>query len=77
MFPEPRVKVVPPTARTLGETEGNIGPDHAPGSPEAATNATLLWPAGVVNDADIIPFALEFVRSPAHRDHADTRERLA
>ena len=38
---------VPPTATTLGETDGQIG---APASlsPEAATKVTPVWPAGVV-----------------------------
>ena len=43
---EPRFSVVPPTARTLGETAGYDGPYQAPESPEAATNVTPEWPLG-------------------------------
>ena len=48
MLPAARVNVVPPTARTLGETDGYIGPDQAPESPDAATKVTPVCPAGVV-----------------------------
>ena len=44
----PNVKLVPPTDSTLGDTDGYIGPYHAPESPDEATKVTFACPAGVV-----------------------------
>src|SRR5262249_1343727 len=66
VFDDVSIKVVPPTATTLGETAGQIVP--APLSPEAATNVTC----GVVKNesqlvspaTSLIPQLMETVLTP-------------